>query len=196
MSVDRRLRGGLHRNADVLDPQVDRLLDDVIRKTRRRVLVRRVAVSAAAAAAVVFAVAVGPSALHALQDLRYRAPATRPTPTAAAVQTLTGTFTRRLTADSAAIRSNSMVGVWTIDLHDDGTTTVTAPPEFTGVLSGFQFQVTGDQFRTNLFIQDVCTSLPLGTYRWTRSGNALSFTVVDDQCAARVAFFTGASWHR
>lgn len=195
MSVDRRLRGGLRRNADVLDPQVDRLLDEVIRKARRRVLLRRAAVSIAAAAALVLVVAVGPSALRTLQDLRHRVPATRPTPTTASVQTLTGAFTRRLAADSAAIRSESMAGVWTIDLHDDGTMTVTAPPAFTGVLSGFQFQVTGDQFRTNLFIQDVCTNLPLGTYRWTRSGNALTFTAVDDQCTARVAFFTGASWH-
>ncbi len=195
MSVDRRLRGGFQRNADVLDPDVDRLLDEAIRKTRRRVLVRRTAVMIAAAAVLVFAVVVGPSAFHALQDLRHELPATHPTPTTPSAQALTGAFTRRVAADSAAIRSNSMAGIWTIDLHADGTMTVTAPPAFTGVLSSFLFQATGDRFRTYLFVQDVCTDLPLGTYRWTRSGDTLTFKVADDRCAARVDFFTGGPWH-
>ncbi len=40
MPIERRIREGAERNADVLDPDVDRFLDSVIHRTRRRLVVR------------------------------------------------------------------------------------------------------------------------------------------------------------
>ncbi len=194
MPVERRLREGMQRNADGLNPDVDRLLAEVVRKTRRRVMLRRAAIVLTAATALFLALAVGPRALDALRNAREQVPATKPPPTASGFQALTGSFTRRLTASSPAVRANQMAGEWTIDLHADGTMRVTAPPAFTGVLSVVQFQVTENRFRTNLFNQDVCTNLALGTYRWSRSGRTLTFTVVDDPCEARVALLSSHEW--
>jgi hypothetical protein len=194
MPVERRLREGMQRNADGLNPDVDRLLAEVVRKTRRRVMLRRAAIVVTAATALFLALAVGPRALDALRSAREQVPATRPPHTTSGVQALTGSFTRRLTASSPAVRANQMAGEWTIDLHADGTMTVTAPPAFNGVLSVVQFQVTGNRFRTSMFIQDVCTNLALGTYRWSRSGDTLTFTVIDDACEARVTLFASERW--
>ena len=36
MPVERRLRQGFHRNADALEPDVDRFLSTVVHRTRRR----------------------------------------------------------------------------------------------------------------------------------------------------------------
>ena len=41
MPIERRIRQGAERNAGVLDPDVDRFLDSVVHKTRRRQVVRR-----------------------------------------------------------------------------------------------------------------------------------------------------------
>jgi hypothetical protein len=64
MPVDRRLREGFGRNADFLDPNVEQFLGEVVRKSRRRVLVRRLASAAAVAAVVVAAIVAGPRALN------------------------------------------------------------------------------------------------------------------------------------
>jgi hypothetical protein len=194
MPVERRLREGMQRNADALNSDVDRLLAEVVRKSRRRVMVRRAAIVVTAATALFLAIAVGPRALDALRNAQERVPATKPTPTVSGVQALTGSFTRRLTESSPAVRVNQMAGEWTIDLHADGTMGVTAPPAFTGVLSVVQFQVTGDRFRTNFHLPNGCTNLPLGTYRWSRSGPTLTFTVIDDACQARVTLFASEVW--
>ena len=186
------LRDGFQRNADVLEPEVDRLLEDVFHRTRRRRLVRRAAVVIAAAGAVVLGALFGPWALDALR--RPSVPATIAPPTGAA-QSLAGAFTRHVEPDRAVVRSHSMAGDWTIDLREGGAITVFAPPGFSGVLSDFQFQLAGDRFRTNLFAQDLCVGSPIGTYHWQRSGRTLTFTAVEDRCAARVALFAGGPWH-
>ena len=50
--------------------------------------------------------------------------------------------------------------------------------------------------RTDLFGADVCTTLPPGRYRWTRTGDDLTFSLVDDACAGRAAFFTAGDWRQ
>ena len=193
MPVERRLRQGLERNAGVLDPDVARFLDTVVTRSRRRVRVRRVAATVAVAAAAVVVVAIGPRAIDAVRDLRQTQPA-QPTPTVTPNgEVLTGTYTRQVDG-SPTITENGMAGRWTIQLNADGTITATAPRGYSGVLSGILFETDGDRFRTSVFGQDVCTFLPLGSYRWSRSGGTLSFEVEDDQCEARVEFFTSGSW--
>ena len=66
MPIERRIRQGAERNAGVLDPDVDRFLDSVVHKTRRRQVVRRSLSAAASVAAVVLVVALGPSVLHGI----------------------------------------------------------------------------------------------------------------------------------
>ncbi len=194
MLVERRLREGMQRNAQVLDPDVDHLLPGVMRQSRRRVATRRGAIVGAGVAALVFAIVIGPRVVDALRTSEHRVPASTPTPSLSNTQALTGSFARRLDANSPGAQENEMAGEWTIELHADGTMNIVAPPRFAGVLSAVQFQVTGNRFRTDLFVQDVCTNLPLGSYRWSRSGGTLTFKVIDDACEARVALFTSHSW--
>jgi hypothetical protein len=73
--------------------------------------------------------------------------------------------------------------------------TVSAPDGFSGVLSGILYQIEGDRFRTNLFVQDICSDQPV-TYLWVRRGEELSFTPLGDPCQGRVAVLTSASWRR
>ncbi len=194
MPVERRLREGMQRNADVLDPDVDRLLGSVVVRTRRRVRVRRAAIGLAATAATIAAIALGPQALDAVRDLRRDQPAQPSPPTVAPdAQALTGTFARRVSG-SPSMAAKGMVGRWSIDFRADGTMRVAAPDGFTGVLSGSLFQVEGERFRTAL-LGDVCSfGSPPGTYRWIRSGDTLTFEALNDPCRARVELFTSGSW--
>jgi hypothetical protein len=194
MPVERRLREGMQRNADVLDPDIDRLLGSVVARTRRRVRVRRAAIGLAATVATIAVIALGPQALDAVRDLRRDQPA-RPSPPTVVPdsQALTGTFARRVSG-SPSMSANGMAGRWSIDLQADGTMGVVAPDGFTGVLSGSLFQVEGGQFRTAVLGQDVCSFDSPGTYRWIRSGDTLTFEALNDPCRARVELFTFGPW--
>ncbi len=64
---------------------------------------------------------------------------------------------------------------------------VTAPPAYPGVVSGVLYAVEGDELRTDLFSQDLCSGQPLGRYAVTRTGTGLTLTAVDDPCPDRVA---------
>ena len=63
MPVERRLREGLRSNAGILDPEVDRFLSTVVRRTRRRLLARRVMVAVTCAALLAGLLAVAPRGL-------------------------------------------------------------------------------------------------------------------------------------
>jgi len=190
MPVERRIRSGLARNADAVDPDVDRFLGVVQRRARRRVIARRVAAGLAVAAAVVVVVVVGPQVMRGVRDLGRPAPAGHPTPTPG----LSGTFSRTVGPTDAAIRSNHMAGHWVFRVSGGTIEPVSAPHAFTGLLSTFQYQVRGSEFRTNLFVGDVCLNQPAGTYRWVRSGRTLRFAVVSDPCRARAALLASGLW--
>ncbi len=82
MPIERRIRQGAERNAGVLDPDVDRFLDSVVHKTRRRQVVRRSLTAAASVAAVVLVVALGPSVLRGIEGTTNGSvPGSEPTPT-------------------------------------------------------------------------------------------------------------------
>jgi hypothetical protein len=88
-----------------------------------------------------------------------------------------------------------MVGDWTITFRPDGVLEVSSPALFEESRSGYSFEVSGNQFRTDLFRTDVCNDMLPGRYRWQRSGNRLTFEVVDDPCSAGAALFSSGPWH-
>ena len=199
MSLDRRLREGLGRIAAGIDPDVDWYLRRAVRGARRRVVLRRASAMLAAAAVIITSLVIAPRALDALSSLTRRPPAGHPVPTVAEPttvgnQAIAGTYRRSVPAGDLDVRSNHLAGRWIIELRPEGTMAVTAPASFAGVLSASQFQVRADTFRTTLFIQDVCSNLPVPTYRWTRVGERLRFTPIDDRCGARVALLASGPW--
>jgi hypothetical protein len=194
MSAERRLRDGLQRNAATLAPDVARRLDAVVGLTRRRRRLQRTAMVAAMVAVTAVAVTVGPRALDALNKRSGPVPADQGTPPAPSNgQSLSGSYST-IVGDSPAVAEHNMQGRWTIEFHTDGTMSVDAPPAFQGVLSSPLFESEGDQFRTGLLGQDVCTFSSFGEYRWTRAGDILTFDAINDPCQARVELFTSAPW--
>ncbi|MEP7159335.1 MAG: hypothetical protein ABI797_07890 [Chloroflexota bacterium] len=135
-------------------------------------------------------VLVGPPLIDALRRGPQVGANPSPTPTAP----LTGTYATTLVSTDVAVTSNRMPGDWTIQFGSSGILTVTTPPGFTGTYSGYSFVVAGSQFTTDLFGQDVCSTLLPGTYRWSLSSDRLTFTVVDDSCPGRVALLTSGVW--
>jgi hypothetical protein len=199
MSLDRRLREGLERITAGIDPDIDWRLRRAMRDARRRVALRRAGATLAVAAAIIVSVVLGPRALDALGSSSRPPAAGPPAPTVAAPTTLgnqaiAGTYRRTVPAGLPDAQSSHLAGRWRIELRPDGTMAVRAPAAFTGVLSGSQFQVQAETFRTTLFIQDLCSNLPVPTYRWTRVGDWLRFTPVDDRCRARVALLASGPW--
>jgi hypothetical protein len=191
MPVERRLRQGFHRNADALEPDIERFLSTVMHRTRRRLLVHRIVASAAVAAMLAIAVVLGPLVVDAIRSSNPGLPASSPSETAApGPQGLAGTFIGRLRPGLDAVHVDRMAGHWAIVMNRDGTMTVNPPSAFVGVLGGYRFEPKGSGFRTNLFVHDVCRGLSWGRYTWSRSGSDLTFKVVHDPCDARLALFT------
>jgi hypothetical protein len=192
MSLDRRLRDGLHDAAVGTAPDVERHLARVLTRHRRRTRARRSA-SVLAAALVVVAVALGvPSVTSGLRedDASVLEPAPPPS--------LPGTYVVDVPT-SAAAESDGMTGRWVVVLGPDGDVDVTPPPGFRGVTSGITYRTDGDLLRIDAFISDpVCQGSqvagPVGTYRWARSATRLQLEAVDESCAARELLFAGQPW--
>jgi len=189
MPVESRLRQGFRRNADALEPDVERFLSTVLDRARRRRLVRRRIVACVAVAAAVAVAVFGPQVVDAVLSSMLEQPGIPPIETVGP-QGLTGTFQGRLWPGLDAVREDRMTGQWAIVLNPDGTMTVQAPSAFAGALGAYRFQPHGPGFRTNLFAQDVCEGFPWGRYTWSRSGSDLTFKVAHDPCDARLALLT------
>jgi len=189
MPLERRLRDGMQREAANLAPDLPARLEATLRDGRRRGRRQQFRTALAFATVILGVVLLGPPVIDALR----RAPVgASPSPTAAT--TLTGSYATTLASTDAAVTANRMQGDWTIGFGSSGILTVTTPSSFTGTRSGYSFQVTGDQFRTDLFGADVCSTLLPGTYQWNLVSGQLTFTLVDDTCPGRVALLTSASW--
>lgn len=182
MSIDKRLRDGLPRNAAMVHPDVESRLDAVLRISRRHARVRWGVGAVVAAAAVLVAVAVGSRLANRADVGPVEDPTTTPT------VALSGVY-------SARVATARLAGRWVLTFASDGTLRVSAPSTYHGVLSGTLFQSTSNTFRTTLFGQDTCSGDRIGTYQWRRSGPILTFTALDDQCVARVDLFA-ARWNR
>lgn len=190
MPLDRRLRDGMQRIAADLETDLEGRLAATLQDARRaghRQQLRAVL----ALATVILAVVLAPPLIDALRN---RTPGVGAGPSPTPAVSLSGTYATRLVSTDIAATSNRMPGEWTIQFGSSGILTVTTPPGFTGTRSGYSFQVTGEQFRTDLFGADVCSTLLPGTYRWSLGSDRLTFTVVDDSCPGRVALLTSAVW--
>jgi hypothetical protein len=191
MPLDRRMREGMQRMAADLEPDVDGRLQETLRGARRAATRQQLRDGLGFAAAILAVVLVGPPLIEGLRSGSLGVGAS-PSPTPGAA--LTGTFATTLVSTDVAVTLNRMAGDWTIGFESSGILTVAAPPGFTGTSSGYSFDVSGSQFRTVLFGEDVCSTLLPGTYQWNLSGGRLTFTVVDDSCPGRVALLTSAAW--
>ncbi len=197
MPIERRIRQGAERNAGVLDPDVDRFLDSVVHRTRRRQVVRRSLSAAACVAAVVLAVAIGPDVLRGTTD--GSVPGTEPTPSVApsvtpVVPLVTGTFTRSIPEGTALVRVNGIAGTWTINAGSDGHVRLVAPASFAGAHASRPFEMQADTFSTVAFGSDICQGLPAGRYTWSRSGDFLLMSAISDPCDARVFILGAQPW--
>jgi hypothetical protein len=198
VSIDRRLREGFERSASAIGPRDHAALERVTVRARRHVMVRRMTSTVMVALAVGGLALGGPKVLDAFREGRQLEPVQEPTPSPRVPgdASITGAYARTLGNEDAAIRSNGMVGEWTITFRSDGVLDVSSPASFQESRSGYSFEVSGSQFRTDLFRTDVCNDLLPGRYRWQRSGNRLTFEVVDDACPARAALFASGPWHK
>ncbi len=137
MPIERRIRDGARRNADVLDPDVDRFLGSVVRKTHRRQVIHRSLSIAASVVVVVLAVVLGPSVLRDIGGSGDAVPGSSPTLSVGpsvtpGVPLLTGTFTRTISEGTAVVRANGIAGTWTINADADGSVRLLAPATFAG----------------------------------------------------------------
>lgn len=202
MSLDRRLREELRRAAAAIEPDVERHLGAVEARARRRGGIGGWTLLLAAAivvAAIILRVPdprIGPG------------PGSSGPPTAAASNPpsatpsvpptypeIAGTYLATLDGADAAVKRDGVAGSWTMRLQPDGGIFLSPPASFVpgaSGLSGIAFSLTGDRFRTNLFYSTDCNSV--GTYAWSRAGNRLTFTPVDDKCSIRRTLLATTPW--
>jgi len=195
--IERRIRQGAERNAGVLDPDVNRFLDSVVHKTRRRQVVHRSLSAAACVAAVVFAVAIGPGVLRGTTG--GAVPGNEPTPSVApsvtpVVPLVTGTFTRSIPEGTALVRVNGIAGTWTINAGADGRVVLLAPSSFSGAHASHTFQMQTNTLRTDAFSSNICKGLRAGKYSWSRSGDFFLISAISDPCDARVFLLGAQPW--
>lgn len=200
MSLDRRLRNELERDAERIVADVERNLGAVEARARRRSSIGSPALLAAAA---VIALAIivrlgsavpagGPNPSPVTPSPSMPPVVASPNPSFAAIA---GTYVVTLDDSNAAVATNHLAGTWTMRLASDGEIFLSPPASFgsgTSSLSGLAFTLTADRFRSNIFFNDFCSSI--GTYTWSLSGGRLVFAAVDDTCAIRQALLSTTSW--
>lgn len=187
MSVDRRLRNGLAHEVASVDADVDRLLGDVVRRGRRLRRLRRVAGVTLTTLMVVAIVIVTSTVRDAIRD-RTAQPAVPPP-----LGSIEGTYSVQIEhADASGSGTRDLAGRWQFTLRGDGLLTTQGPAGATLSTAPTQYQVTGDRILTTAFASGTCSGV--GVYRWSRQGPMLSFALVSDTCAVRVALFTSHPW--
>ncbi len=200
MSLDRRLRSELERDAERIVPDVEKNLGAVHARARRGSSIGAPTLVLAAAvilAAVVLRVGASlpssggptpnPSAAAASPS---SGPATSPS-----YDAIAGTYLVTLDAANAAVAQNHLAGAWTMRLASDGEIFLSPPATFgagTSPLTGLAFSLAADRFRNNIFYNDYCSSI--GTYTWSLQAGHLSFAPVDDTCPIRRALLSTVPW--
>jgi hypothetical protein len=199
VSLDRRVRSELERDAERIVPDVERNLGAVEARARGR---SGIGTPALALAAAVIAVTIllrlgastppsGASPVPSSPTASASAPATSP-PSYGAIA---GTYVVTLDPAVAAIARDHLGGTWTMRLAADGEIFLSPPLTFgsgTSSLSGLAFSLAADRFRSNIFYNDYCSSI--GTYTWSLQGGRLSFAPVDETCAIRQELLSTSQW--
>ena len=192
MPLDARVRETFERSSAIVDPDVRRDLQVVRRKARRSILRQRITFVLVAAAVFVGAVFLGPRVLDVIRSQRQQ-PADQPS---IAPQQIVGFYGVELTAsDGSEIGSFDLAGRWTMLIQGDGLVRL-SPPIGVAESSSLptSYTIAGSRFITTLFRADLCAGSGPGTYRWQRSGSALTFTVEHDDCSIRVSILTTRPW--
>jgi hypothetical protein len=186
MSVDGRLRNGLSHEAASVDADVDGLLCDVVQRGRRLRRLRRVAGVTITTLMIVAIVIVTPAVRDAIRDHSTQ-------PAAPPLGSIEGTYMVQIErADTSGSGTRDLSGSWQFTLRGDGLLTAQGPAGATLSTQPTHYQVTGDRILTTAFASGTCSGV--GVYRWSREGPSLSFAVVSDPCATRVALFTAHPW--
>ena len=186
MSLDRRLREELRREAARIEPDVGRGMGAVEARARRRATVGFGSLFVAATAAVLVVVAV--------QALQLTPTDTGPAATAPPTGDIVGTYRATLQPSDGGAELGDVPGEWTMELTLDGVMLMAPPATFReggSVQSGVAYSIDGERFRTNLF-QQLCNSI--GDYGWTLDGGMLTLTPVEDDCALRRAVLASTPW--
>jgi hypothetical protein len=200
MSLDRRLRSELERDAQRIVPDVERNLGIVEARARPR---SSIGASGLLVAAAVIAAAIimriGPS----LPGAGGPNPSAASSPSAsiaaaspgASYDAIAGTYRVTLDLSSTAVAQYKLGGTWTMRLAPTGEIFLSPPQSFgsgTSSLSGLAFTLAGDRFRNNIFYNDYCSAV--GTYTWSREGAQLRFAPVGDACAIRQTLLSTLPW--
>jgi hypothetical protein len=189
MSTDDELREELHRLAAEIVPDTEVRLVRAVRQGRRRQVVTRSAIALGVAAAVATVIAV-PVVLNRDSPRSDLDPAATVSPSTGSAMP-PGRFSAMSQVVPHALR-----GAWSLQFESDGRVVVSAPDGFDSALSGYTYVVDGDQIRTDLLITSPCDGEPPATYAWRLEGARLTFTTVDESCAAREALLTSQPWTR
>jgi hypothetical protein len=194
MSLDRRLKSGLEHSSFAIEERfIDPVLDGVVTRGRHRRRVRRLAAGALALAAVVAAVVIAPKALDAVRSLGE----TKPASPQQLLRQIAGTYTIEVDRADSAVEEFDLAGTWTIRMLPTGVMMTTPPPAFLRSWdqpTGDVFTVAADTIRTNA-LSRLCTSR-IATYTWVLRDDRLSLAPIAEDCAARRALLTAATWVR
>ena len=195
MSLDRRLRDALEREAAKIDPDVGRSMIAVEARARGRTTAGLGPLLMAAAAVVLLAVG--------LQALRSTSPDTGPgasvSPTvllspSPRTADIAGMYRATLEASDGSAELADVAGEWTMELMADGVLVMTPPATFregSTAQSGVAYSIDEGRFRSNLF-QQLCNSV--GEYGWVLGAGTLTFTPIEDDCALRRTVLASTSW--
>jgi hypothetical protein len=195
VSIDRRLRTGFERSAPVIEPNGHEALERVRVRAHRAAVTRRVTTIMTVSLAAVVAVVGGRMLLDGLRE-PVREPVSQPIPSGPTGDgsSIIGTFTTTLKVGNPVVDTNRMAGEWIVTLRSTGILEVAPPPSFAESHSGYSFEIADDVFRTDLFRTGLCNDDLPGRYLWQRSGERLTFEVLDETCPAREVLFTGGRW--
>jgi hypothetical protein len=198
MPLDERLREGLRREAETIQPDVGGGLRAVEARARRQ---GTMGLGSLIGAAAVVLLVVAFQAVRSVPDdeiggSRGSPSPTAMTPDASGYDHLSGTYVVILQAGDASESADDVAGGWSMTLDGDGTMLVAPPSTFEeggAVQSGVAFSIDRDRLRTNLF-QERCDSV--GEYRWDLTDDRLTLTPVAEDCALRRTVLSARAWER
>ncbi len=195
MSLDRRLRDALEREAAKIDPDVGRSMIAVEARARRRATAGLGSLLVAAAAVVLLSM--GLQALRSTSP--YAGPGASVSPTvllspSPRTADIAGMYRATLEASDGGAEFADVAGEWTMELMPDGVLLMAPPATFregSTAQSGVAYSIEEGRFRSNLF-QQLCNSV--GVYGWVLEGEVLTLTPVDDNCALRRVVLASTPW--
>jgi hypothetical protein len=178
---DAQVRGALAELPMPDDRQTREALVDVLRRSRAERSTPRWLVPTLVAAAVVAIVGLAGT------FVQLRDPGD-PQPAAPAGE-VRGGWGREL----AGAQQPGWDGRWLMTFDREGVFGLYGPASADASSDGASYALTKDTLRVDVFVNNACSELPAGVYTWSRAGNVLTLTLVEDPCAARAELLAG-SW--